>query len=229
MKLSIPFFLISVSFLLMSFSSISRAEQCNSQTLSASYTISEKLVINDKERLLSNEQFSLLRKSPVVAHEFPDKKISVIWSQLANGYLRPVRYFDKHKRGIEYGPLEINNRKGVKDWGDKYQLVADDMLDTMSLTNTSGEGCERLEFYTHKNGKNEFLLSWMPELKLVKSYKIYRGKKLKEWNLDRIEKDSTLISHWFKNKDAYEMTDYADIGDSESDPFLQSMIFFGFL
>lgn len=49
------------------------------------------------------------------------------------------------------------------------------------------------------------------------------------WTLESIKGDKKSINASFAQRDMYQSTDFADIGDNESDPFLMNMMNLGFI
>ncbi|MFL0802668.1 MAG: hypothetical protein K6L81_03050 [Agarilytica sp.] len=205
----------------------------SAEYLGATYRVSETIRDGgyNEHKVELNRNFSLWRKANEVAHVDKEKSITEIWNVTRHGFVRPVRYFDKDKRAIEYQPTEINNGKGDKDWSLKFQLVSDGLLERMTLKEKLGTGCDRVEHYTFEDKlkKMTMSLAWLPEYKLMKSYaRQYKNAEIR-WTLDKIETDRALVLHEFSLRQAYKTTDYADIGDNESDPFLRRMIHLGFI
>ncbi len=172
---------------------------------------------------------TLWRNGKRVAHEFPQAQITEIWSRLPNGYLNVTRHFDGYQRGIEYQPLELNRGKGDKDWRLKYQLVSDTLKHKMHLVDTEGEGCEKVEHYELTDAGATHRLAWLPAPRLVKSYIVERKERTENWSLESVVTDAEQVKQAFARRDGYDTTDYADIGDNESDPFLLKLVNLGFV
>ncbi len=58
---------------------------------------------------------------------------------------------------------------------------------------------------------------------------ITQGDKKSHWKLQKIERNQDVINQFFAQRANYQSTDFADIGDNESDPFLIKMINLGFI
>lgn len=171
----------------------------------------------------------LWRNGQQVAHQYPGTQITEIWERVSNGMLRLERHFDAYQRGIEYQPLEINKGKGVKDWTQKNQLISERLKDSLQLQMSSGEGCQRVEHYALNDNGSTIHLAWLPALKLVKHYRVASDMANLTWELENTVQDSLQVQQAFATRAAYQTTDYTDIGDNESDPFLLKMINLGFV
>ena len=79
------------------------ANTCESQsaTLQAEYKIHTHSANSDKTKLLN-----LWRQPNVVAHEYPQTRITETWEHVQQRLIKPTRYFDAHNRAIEYQPGE---------------------------------------------------------------------------------------------------------------------------
>lgn len=179
------------------------------------------------------------RRNSEVAYQYPNKHITEIWNQQANGRIRPVRYFDEHRRGIEYQASEVYGGQKSKsgeglvsrknEWSEKFQLISNAFRHSMVLEKTSGSGCDKLAYYIKKDNDKTYRMVWSPSLGLPVDYKemsAYRTYRIKL--TDKVT-DLKAIDAFFALRDTYQTTDYADIGDNESDPFLLGMINLGFV
>ena len=99
----------------------------------------------------------------------------------------------------------------------------------MTLTAESGSGCHLQKTYTLQTDKGINTLVWLPNLKLVKEHNYIQTDKLIKFELINIDYDVQKLSLEFSKRSKYASTDYADIGDSESDPFIRKMINLGFV
>ncbi|WP_230969078.1 hypothetical protein [Nitrogeniibacter aestuarii] len=172
---------------------------------------------------------TLWRNGKRVAHEFPKAGITEIWWNTPNGFLAVTRNFDSARRSIEYAPMDLNRGKGDSDWSVKYQLVSNTLKNKMQLTRQEGSGCEKIEHYTLSENGITYRLAWQPARQLVQSYEVERPNAVEHWTLQDVITDTDRIAQSFERRDAYQSTDYADIGDNESDPFLLKLVSLGFV
>ncbi len=175
------------------------------------------------------ENMLFWRRGNEVAHEYPEAGITEIWNLVSNGQVRPIRYFDKEKRGIEYQPDDINKGKGDRDWSGKFQLISDAQLAAMTLVSRQGQGCKAEEVYHLETSTLKSELVWLPQLKLVKRFSEERPNFKLIWNLQEIIHEPKQINRIFATRSDFLLMDYADIGDNESDPFVRKLINQGFV
>ena len=141
------------------------------------------------------------------------------WYHSPAGPLKLIRYVDSEKRGIEYQAEDFRgNEHNV--WNDITLAVPTDVNKTMTRTSTEGSGCDVQETYTAEGGR-EFV--WLPAKKMIISYKAPGV----SWQL--VDQSTPVFKDRLAVRDDYLLIDYADIGDSEEDPFVKKMINWGFV
>ncbi len=195
------------------------ANQCdiNQQQLIANYQIDNNNV---------STEMQLVRYKNQVAHVYPEKNITDVWLQYRNEKIAMNRYFDQPKRAIEYQPTEL---KRTVNWEKQSQLITSEQIKEMTLVTEMGSGCYKQQEYNLTKGDVTVRLSWYPKLKLVKRLHVSHNGKNKIWNLQNIDASDNAVHAFFTQRYTYQTTDYADIGDNESDPFLTKMINLGFV
>lgn len=192
----------------------------------AKYLVTKK--VNGTQEISSQYKVNLWRFNDQVAYEYPKKQLTEIWNLVSNGQIRPVRLFDEFKRGIEYQPMEVNEGKGDKNWSAKFQLVGQNLLTKLKINKTEKEGCFTRSERVGVENNNKINLVWLEHIKLPRELTVEYGKTIEHWQLINIEKDQHSVEKAFKQRENYLLTDYADIGDNESDPFLLKMVNVGF-
>lgn len=197
----------------------------NAAQLLASYTIN----VSDDTHTVNTTELELWRNQASVAHQYQQTGITEAWTRVKNQWLKPVRYFDNHQRAIEYQPGERIHGKVDSDWSYRYQLVSDALLSTMTLEETSGSGCEATYTYRLEHQGHSYSLTWLPALKLVKAFEARQGQLTRTWTLNKISYNRTEITDFFEQRKRYKSTDYSDIGDDHTDPFLTNMVNQGFI
>lgn len=212
------------------FSIITNAEECtlDKNSLGADYLITKTALTTSK---VNQSQFTLWRLNNYVAHENKASKITDIWDKGPTGKLKPSRYFDEYNRGIEYQPEDINQGKGDSNWEIKKQLVDTTLFENLQLVKETGKGCSLEQHYTKKDAQKQqrTTLIWLPKLALVKRYEEANSETVIRWNLEKVTHDSADVNAAFEKRQQYATTDFIDIGDNESDPFLLKMINLGFV
>ncbi|GGF53927.1 hypothetical protein [Alteromonas lipolytica] len=217
---------IILPLLALGFTQASLAASCDSsnETLVAHYTVETHNVKGDQQKVLE-----LWRAKDVVAHHYPQTAITEAWEKVNNKLIKPTRYFDEHKRAIEYQPGEKVHGKSETNWSYRNQLFSDDLLASMTEVSRSGSGCETEIVYQRKTANTKITLTWLPELKIAKTFYAESAQQSIHWQLTGTEYDVQKISDFFALRSAYQSTDFADIGDDHTDPFLTKMVHQGFI
>lgn len=172
---------------------------------------------------------TLVRHGNSVAIHYSDAHITELWTKLKNNRMVLTRYFNKHQRGISYEPTEMPKELRKSNWDDKFQLLSQHTIEAMTLTKTSDEHCEQQQTRTSKNKHGTITLEWLPKQRLIKTYNATSHGKKSLLQLESVEHDAQAINQYFATLEGFDTTDYADIGDMESDPFLSKMINLGFI
>ncbi|NVK40697.1 MAG: hypothetical protein HWE39_05585 [Oceanospirillaceae bacterium] len=192
--------------------------------VAATYQVTATSADNTETRY----NMTLWRAQDRVAHQYPQSKITHLWDKAANGALHLERHFDDYGKGIEYQPLDINGGKGDKDWSLKYQLISDQLKERMTLVEAHTGDCGESQTYALA-GEPAFHLTWLPGPQLLEAFEVRDGENVTTWTLSDIESDPSKVAAFFEHHAQYQLTDYADIGDNEADPFIRSMIHLGFI
>ena len=213
-----------ISFQLLAFNSQAE-DRCveTSQVLGATYSIAKSNISESNSS--STSSFKLWRKGSNVLHIYPDKDMSVKWHKLSNGDVRKVSHFDHYQRSIEFEPTRLTQNA----WSNKYQLISDDLLEKMTLLETQGKGCEAIKHYQFSRKGISIDLWWQPTIKLAHKIIYSESQAITTWTVSNFTLAAKNIEEAFIKTQKYQTTDYADIGDNESDPFLRKMIHLGFV
>lgn len=219
---------VMVLFSLFSFNSFAQECQLAVDSISAQYQVTEnddliKTSLKQGDTVIKVE---LHRKGNSVLQRFANTGISNIWSKMSNKRISLVRVFEQYQHAIEYQPNEISQKPS---WQSINQLLPTPEIEKMTLVSKAGDGCKLEEHYQLNAGEDEYQLTWLPELALVRHFKIKTRKLTKQWKLMSIEVNSARSADLFAQYMNYSSTDYADIGDNESNPFLAKMIHQGFI
>jgi hypothetical protein len=200
------------------------AQTCSldKNTLSAQYQVT----IKKDNKTVTAQNFTLYRHNSVVAYQYKEQGTTELWQHYQGDKVALNRYFDKQQRGIEYQPNEL---RAAVNWQEKYQLISDENIAQMTKITQVGNDCHQQSEYSLVKEGSTIRLTWLPKLKLVKRLQVSTGKKVKIWQLNTLDHEQAQVLDFFKQKDSYQSTDYADIGDNEDDPFLAKMINQGFI
>ena len=202
------------------------AQACSAEWLKASYTITHSNADGDSR----SARMTLWRKPQTVAHQYPQTQITEAWQAVSNGSLKPTRYFDAHQRAIEYQPNDVIHGKRETDWSYRNQLISDQLLQRMTKVSTTGSGCDRTEKYHLKQQGQTLILTWLPAYRLPQRFerRDESGNQV-VWQQQQSLSEKAAITAFYQQREAYYATDYADIGDDHTDPFLTQMVTQGFI
>lgn len=219
---------VMVLFSLFSFNIFAQECQLAVDSISAQYQVIEndKLIKTSFKQSDTPIKIELHRKGNSVLQRFDNTGISHIWSKMANKRISLVRVFEQYQHAIEYQPNELGQKPS---WQSINQLLPTPEIKKMTLISKAGDGCQLKEYYQLNAGENEYQLTWMPELALVSHFEVKTRKLAKQWKLMSFEVNSARSADLFAQYMNYSSTDYADIGDNESNPFLAKMIHQGFM
>ncbi|WP_404402095.1 hypothetical protein LG288_03530 [Idiomarina seosinensis] len=201
------------------------AEVCDAEWVQAEYRIS-----HTTEAAEQHTEMSLWRKPQHVAHQYPQTQMTEMWQFVREEMLKPTRYFDAHQRAIEYQPNDIIHGKRETNWSYRNQLIADKLLQRMNKISEQGSGCSKTETYQLQLAQQTLVIDWLPAYQLPKRFQRSdsRGNRI-IWQQQRLNQDKAVITDFFAHRDVYQATDYADIGDDHTDPFLTNMVSQGFI
>lgn len=159
-----------------------------------------------------------------VIHQYPQTQISEYWYKSQDGRIQSVRYFDAHKRAIEYQAGESVHGKQESNWSHRYQLVSNHQLKAMTLVKQAGENCNQRQYLHADNGQQMVDLTWLPAQKLIQHFEIRTPKGREVWELQSRHNDVDNIRRFFAARSRYNSTDFADIGDDHMDYFLTQIL-----
>ena len=127
---------------------------------------------------------------------------------------------EAEKHGIEY---QAEDFRGNEDrvWQEISLAVPADVRDSMTLVSKQGSGCELVETWESEAQKEK--LVWLPAQQIVVSYE----NPVLAWSLT--EQGDSGLQQRLVSRDDYTLIDFADIGDSEENPFVKKMINWGFV
>lgn len=170
----------------------------------------------------------LWRYKNQVAHQYPQRQISEVWYQQKNHQIKLTRHFDVKQKGIEYQAGEINHQDKA-DWGVKSHLISKLLFSQLNLNRQVQGECDTVHYYSGTQEGKTVELRWLAGQKLIQYLHISGQQTSQTWQLVRSSHHLQTIAGQFNRWDNYHTTDYADIGDNESDPFLAQMIHQGFV
>ncbi len=217
---------IFISIFLALATSSATAAECaiNPARLGAVYVTG---VLDTGEKLSETRQLELWRDGPRVLRVDQENNVAELWANAANK-LYLTRYFDGHERGIEYHPGDIDSELDQAHWQQIRQILPDSKLAAMQLISESGSGCDEVQTYEANFEDTKVRVKWLPATNLVKELRRSNTSQTTLWSLREVISDGPEIAAAFAARNDYQLIDYADIGDNESDPFLHEMAHFDF-
>lgn len=206
-----------------------QACQTNEALLGAHYRL-----VNSQVKTIKNEQLKGSKTIKLSALWRKNKKVlsvngeqSTTWFKLSNGLVQKTAHFDHFKRSIEYQAKPMSDDR----WQQIWQLIPKSKKQSLNFSGSQLKGCYQQEIYQWENEASNLQgkLLWNADLKLVTELTIKQDDRQSHWQLEKIERDEKIIEKAFSQRAKYQATDFADIGDNESDPFLIKMINLGFI
>jgi len=195
--------------------------------LRAEYEIQS--IDNHTGKVLKRTNLILWRDTNRVAHQYAQTQVTEGWELVSPKLIKASRYFDNQQRTIEYQPGEVVHGKKETDFSARNQLISDTLMANLTLESIGSSECDIQQNYSGSNRNKSIQLSWLKQQKLIQSMRI-KGKHTNQlWQLKNVKHDSLLVQAFFNKRDHYQSTDFADIGDDHTDPFLTRMLNLGFI
>ncbi|MCC2616199.1 hypothetical protein LJ739_08105 [Aestuariibacter halophilus] len=211
--------------LLLSLLPLAANALCQSSTLMATYEIERQHGTQPP----TLDTLVLVRHGDNVLHIHPNAGLSEGFHRTATGAIQVIRHFDQHQRSIEYAPNEKVHGRQEADWSLRYQLISNDLLNHLPVNETQGQGCERQQIRQRVTDSERTTLHWQPEQQRMSALSVVRENYRERWTLKAVSTDAQAIQQAFEQRLGYQTTDYADIGDDHTDPFLLRMVNLGFI
>jgi len=189
----------------------------------------QQTVVDLKKKTTKTRHMELWRDGNRVLYVYPDRGLAEQWERSGHGTLHLTTWFDKDAQGIEYMPEDLGARAAPKHWAEKRQIIADPAVQAMSLEATRGEGCSLIQVRVMASPKRQAKLDWNVTLKLPIRYSVKTQDRHETWQIEEMVTAADRVKQAFNQRAAYKTTDYIDIGDNESDPFLRKLIHLGFV
>lgn len=163
-----------------------------------------------------------------IAYEYKDQKITEIWEKSTNNQAQLIRAFDKDKRSIEYDPIDVRMEKQSSSW-DIHKNLANPKLFNLKNPQVLQIGSCRYEHYEEIIDGKKIIMDYEANNNILISLKVKKlNIMLYSYKLKDIKGINKKVNH-VKTAISYDSTDFADIGDNESDPFFTKMITLGFV
>ncbi|MGI1679811.1 MAG: hypothetical protein K6L75_13805 [Cellvibrionaceae bacterium] len=191
-------------------------------------------VTDTNKKISQNREVTLWRRENQVVIQTPRSQQAELWELTKNNKIKMTRFFENHQRGIEYQISDIKDQREKNDWSLKYQLISDVLIQKMEHRKFSNdkiltESCDSTQHLSLQDNQKSIDLLWNPKQKLMESLEVREGNITTLWGLTKKISDVDQIDRYYEQLLSYQTTDYADVGDNESDPFLMKMINLGFV
>lgn len=201
---------------------VSANDDCQPRKIMATYSIEEIT----KDQTSHNRNELILLRTQNSAFHISNKTVATQWTKLPKNNMKKTSYFIDDKRAIEYEATKTNTNQA---WDHHAQLLHPKFTEQATLIEKTGEGCEKLEHYQQKEKTKTVDIWWFPEEKIMKRMTSVSADKTINWQLTEATHNQKVIQQQLDILSSYQSTDFADIGDNESDPFFRKMINLGFI
>ncbi|WP_394200208.1 hypothetical protein [Shewanella waksmanii] len=136
------------------------------------------------------------------------------------------RFFVKEQRSVTYTVGDLRSLHRVPNIEQKFHLIAPASLEQLQQQSASAHPCFELTQY-NSTQTHQLAVTWMEALQLPHTFSYQSGQQQVQFSLQQI---SSISAEAFNAKvSKFSDIDFADIGDSESDPFIAKMINQGFI
>lgn len=177
----------------------------------------------------SESQLRVYRSKNKVAYYYPATQISQVWYQNPHGRTVTTRYFHEFQRAIEYGPMDPVGEQSHQMWSQIFQLVSNKTLQQMEKVKSEENSCHLIETYQSKTANNTLTVKWDATVKMASLIVFESPTQSRKWERQSLNYEDISTQEFFRTLEQYQTTDYADIGDDHTDPFLLKMVNLGFI
>lgn len=195
--------------------------------LGARYTVTRHTGADEAQ--VRESRVEIWRRSRQVAYVYQDAEITDIWDLVVDGRQKLIRYFDAYDRAIEYQPEDVQAGVGEDAWSERNQLVSDALRRELTYVDARGTGCDLIQRFEGTLDGVVYELEWRPGVNLAETFSRRNETDSEFWRLDALVVDPGEVDDQFTTRSRYQTTDFVDIGDNESDPFLRQVMNLGFI
>jgi len=173
-------------------------------------------------------QLNYYRAPKQSAFEYKAQGVTEVWHKTANDKAYLIRGFDADKRSIEYEVIDLKMENQNSAWQKKKNIMNPESFDFDKVVIEEKAGC-KLAHYAKSDDDREITMVWNQSKDILVDLEVkQKGKVAYHYALSKIETLDKSNNHLAEVL-AYDRTDFADIGDNESDPFFRKMINLGFV
>ncbi|MCG8613437.1 MAG: hypothetical protein MI864_23245, partial [Pseudomonadales bacterium] len=117
-------------------------------------------------------------------------------------------------------------KTGSARWEKLASLIDPQLLQGLKLLSSTQLKCGVLEHYSGVMNGQVMSVNWLPHLQIPVSMTWQQPRETLNYQLTKVGEGASAFVATVQN---YNATDFADIGDNESDPFLVKMINLGYV
>lgn len=199
------------------------ASFCPSQPASANWGLSYQIDNNGQP----SGTLEILRYGSDTALYNPARQIGEWWLLADAKRPRFHRLFGEQQRRIDYTTGDL------RALGVNVNIASIESFAVAPLLGRLKAGeplaaCPAVRHYSGEINGSHYEVYWHPELKLPLLLAINNGKQQRRWQASALISEAAVTQR-FGQWQAYQPTDFADIGDMETDPFLAKLITQGFV
>jgi hypothetical protein len=108
-------------------------------------------------------------------------------------------------------------------------VIDSSLLSALDVVEVFGNACSQIQKLEGRYAEASYQVLWMPAWQLAVYISARSSTHYTTWRVEEVNKDARKIERQLQRYAAYRMTDFADIGDNESDPFFVSMMNSGYI
>ncbi|QFU21833.1 hypothetical protein FM038_006480 [Shewanella eurypsychrophilus] len=138
-----------------------------------------------------------------------------------------IRYFPMDKRSVSYRRSDLLSLNINYDLEQVFHLVSPKVQSQLKQTDNIQHGCMTVNSFNGEQSGQRINLQWVASLNLPYQLIIGEGEQTLRYQL--IEVNPVTQAEFKTLTSGYKDIDFADVGDSESDPFIAKMITQGFI
>lgn len=161
-------------------------------------------------------EITVLRQMPGrVMYVMEGDHLTRVYENFKNGRAAVLEYFDLENIGVEYEPAPY-------EWDALYEFFPVSRLTDIPQTGTGEFHC--LETVTHAgpDGEGSLKVSYLKDLRFPVLVEQASPRGSQQWQLTQLHTDRQLLASHLARVETYTTYDFADLGDSENEPFFRN-------
>lgn len=197
--------------------------QCDSNITSTQYQATYQITTTDHHsNTQQNVTLILTRFNDRILYQHNEVSFEA-WNK--NGEY--VRYFPAQNRSISYRRGDLLALNIDTDLDRQFHIISQHGLSQLSQGSTTTGKCLNQQQFVSRDAEQNVAVTWLPQMALPNVLTVdnrYQSINYQLAELKAISKDT-----FNQRISGYQDLDFADVGDSESDPFIAKMITQGFI